>query len=230
MAGILLTGQVGPPVVADGATPPFRQGRSAEQIIQQLHGRFYEQNLRGNLFMGGMTFTSISAATFSFISTQGATSTPIIGLWNPLTSKVNLTVLQATLNAAITAATNTGLGGLVWVGSVNNAAITTGTQGINCATLAAGGTGKFYPGTALTGLTNNLALLRGSPLCSGSASSFSFVGTAVGQVTAAGGLTIEPIEGGIIVPPGGVLALMATATPVAHSATSGIIWEETPIN
>jgi len=30
-------------------------------------------------------------------------------------------------------------------------------------------------------------------------------------------------------PPGGVLALFATTTPVAHSAASMIVWEEVPI-
>jgi len=38
--------------------------------------------------------------------------------------------------------------------------------------------------------------------------------------------SIEYIEGAIIVPPGGVLALLATTTPVAHSAASGLLWEE----
>ena len=32
-----------------------------------------------------------------------------------------------------------------------------------------------------------------------------------------------------IAPPGGVLALLATTTPVAHSASSGLVWEEVPL-
>ena len=40
---------------------------------------------------------------------------------------------------------------------------------------------------------------------------------------------IEQIDGAVIVPPGGVLALLATATGVAHSAVSSLLWEEVPL-
>jgi hypothetical protein len=37
---------------------------------------------------------------------------------------------------------------------------------------------------------------------------------------------VENFDGSLIVPPGGVLALMAVTTPVAQSAVAGIVWEE----
>ena len=39
----------------------------------------------------------------------------------------------------------------------------------------------------------------------------------------------ENFDGSLIIPPGYVLALMATTTPVAHSAVSNILWEEVPL-
>lgn len=50
-------GQVGPQIVTDGAFNEFRLGKTAEQVVQELHGRFYEQNYRGVLFSGGMNLT-----------------------------------------------------------------------------------------------------------------------------------------------------------------------------
>jgi hypothetical protein len=77
----------------------------------------------------------------------------------------------------------------------------------------------------LTGLTNNLVVRGASALGGGSSANFSFVGTAVGQATS-NVPSVENIDGGIIVPPGSVLALLATTTPVAHSAAGMLLWEE----
>ena len=40
---------------------------------------------------------------------------------------------------------------------------------------------------------------------------------------------IDLIDGAFVVPPGGVLALLATGTPVAISAASSLLWEEIPV-
>jgi hypothetical protein len=178
------------------------------------------------LYSGGMTLTSISNATFT-TGTLGATCTPIIGLWNPANSNRYLVVLQAILGVTITALQATGGGPFVWASSIGNAAISTGIVPTNRRTLAAAGSvGKVYAGTALTGLTNNLAVIAGSALIGGSASNAAFLATAVAMQAAQGGVSVENFDGSIIVPPGGVLALLATTTPVAHSAASAILFEE----
>src|SRR5712691_5749074 len=100
---------VGAQSVGDGTFPTARGGKTGETIVTELHGRFYEQNYRTGLYSGGMTLTSISNVTFT-TGTLGATCTPVIGLWNPSTSPVNLIILQAMLGVTITAATKTGGG------------------------------------------------------------------------------------------------------------------------
>lgn len=40
--------------------------------------------------------------------------------------------------------------------------------------------------------------------------------------------SVDNIDGSIIVPQGGVLALLCTTTPVAVSAAVSLIWEEIP--
>ena len=46
----LIEGQVGPQTAFDGMETPPRLGKSAEQIVTELHGRYYEQVYRGNVF------------------------------------------------------------------------------------------------------------------------------------------------------------------------------------
>lgn len=212
----------------DSGKIPARAGRQGDAIISQLHGRNYEQNYRGNVYAGGMLLTSISNVIWTSATTD-ATAKPIVGLWNPLNSGYNAVILKAMLGVTMTAATNTGAGPYVWMKATGEAAISTGTTPVNLKTLAsAGSVMKDMSGIALTGKVNALALLRGSHLSGGSSANFSFVGTAVGQATPQFS-AVELVDGDIIVPPGGVIGLFATTTPVAHSAASGLVWEEVPV-
>lgn len=237
------SGQVGPQVAAssDGTNPLFRQGRQQDVIVSELHGRFYEQTFRGNVYSTGMQLTSISNATFTTATglsgTLGtaATATPIVGFWNPssVASGFNAVVLQASLGVVVTNATSTGCGGFIWAVFAGNTAggISVGSQAtpVNRKTLLASGSQmKGLSGLALTGLAATGLFLSASSLGGGSAVNFSFVGTAVGDVTIGSQFT-ENIDGSIIVPPGGVLALFCSTTPVAHSAVSSVTWEEVPV-
>jgi hypothetical protein len=220
---------VGERNVADGATIDARGGKQGEQLASDLHGRFYEQAYRGNLFTAGMITTSISNVTFT-VATTGATATPIIGLYNPSGSGVNAVLLQATLAATITAVgAATGCGGFTWMASALAGPISTGIIPFRTNGLTANGSAcKAMAGTALTGLTGTLALLRGSSLGGGSVVNASFTATAVAMQTVHIG-SAENLDGSIIVPPNAVIGLFANTTPVAHSATSGLLWEEVPV-
>jgi len=230
MAGLVIAGQSGVQALTDGVSTPPRLIRTGEFGFSEIHGRFYEQNYRANLYANGITtLTSINAATFTS-ATTGATATPIVGVWNPATSSVNVIVLQAVVGFTLTAATVTGGAPFVWLASVGNSAITTGVAPWNRKTLAqTGSQAKGVSGVALTGLTNTLSVMFGSAITGGASGNFSFVGTAAGDTTIHAGTTCENLDGSIIVPPGGVLGLFATTTPVAHSVTSSIFWEEVPL-
>lgn len=225
-----IEGHVGPASAPDGVNLPQRLGRQGDCIASELHGRFYEQTFRGNIFTAGISvLASISNATFT-VATTGATATPVIGVYNPLSSPVNLVILQAQLAVIMTALQATGTGGFVWMASVGNNAITTGAAPFNAKTLNASGSyAKNMSGVACTGMTGTLAAIRGSILAGGSAYNASLLGTAAGFGTILIGAK-EDLDGSFIVPPGGVLALMASTTPVAHSAVSGLVWEEVPVS
>lgn len=226
---IEIAGHVGPSSVGDGVSIGVRMGRQADLIVSEYHPQFYETNFRGNLYSGGMTTTAINNATFTS-ATTGATATPIAGLWNPMSSGVNLVMVQAVLGVTLTALTATGGGPFVWMVSTGNSAITTGAAPLNRKTLLTGGSyTKNLCGAACTGMTGALSIIGCSLLAGGAAYNISNISTAAGFMT--GFVAYDEIfNGDLIVPPGGVIALMATTTPVAHSASSKLIWEEVPVS
>ena len=201
----------------------LRTGWTGEQITGDGHARFREATGRGNVFSGGMTTTSISSVLFT-------TATPVIGLWNPLSSDKVLSVLQARLCAILTALQCTGGGSFIWCTHTQQAAITTGLTPINRKTLvAAGSTAKVFASTALTGLVGSMTVRETAGLHGASNYTASLLGTAAGFMPPASPASIENIDGAWEIPPGGVLALLCTTTPVAVSAASAILWEEIPI-
>jgi hypothetical protein len=231
-----LQGQVGPQVLSDGTLANVRIDKQGSSNVSELHGRFYEQTYRGNIFSGGMQITSISNATFTTADAlnstlaTAATSTPIIGLWNPLTSGVNAEILQATLNLAITVLTATPPGPLVWCVYLGQSAlISTALNPINRKTFASPGGAlcRNLAGVALTGLNNIGQFLAasafGTPLMD-----ISETQTAAGFLTSTG-TTVENIDGSIVVPPGGILGLFGSVTPIAISAAGSLLWGEVAV-
>lgn len=231
--------QTGASYSQQGSFANLRGGKQGDGIFSELHGRFYEQNYNGNVFTSGLGSTSGSTAItnatytvadgFSATLATAATATPILGIWNPTSSNVNAVILQASLTAYLTALQTTGGGGLVWGVSTNNAVISTGNTPFNRKTLSQTGSQcKGMCGVALTGLSNVFAFLTGSILTAGGNLAASTLQTAVGLMPAATGV-IENFDGNLIVPPGAVLALFATTTPVAVNATGSLLWEEVPV-
>jgi hypothetical protein len=158
---MLLQGQVGVQLSQDGSIPAIRQGRQGDAMVSELHGRFYEQCVRGYLFSAGSSTTALSANTI----TLTATTTPIVGVWNPSTSSSNLVILQAMIQVSVQAASSTTPGSFVWASSTGNTGVlSAGVAPFNRKTLAsAGSAGKaFNGGAALTGLSNNLVIFEGA--------------------------------------------------------------------
>jgi hypothetical protein len=220
----LLQSVVGPQTVQDGATVNLRTSKGGDLIVSELHGRFYEQNYRGNLYGNAINaLTALSANTI----TLTATTTPILGVWNPLSSGVNLVILQAALAAGINNTAATGPGAFVWATSTGNAAISTGSVPFNHKTLtAAGSQAKGMAFIALTGLTNNLVVQEGSDFPVPTIITTTAVPTTVQTPTTP---FVSNIDGAFIVPPGGVLALLNTVSTTTISVGGRLMWEEVPV-
>lgn len=223
---MLIQGIPGSQSLSDGSYGNARIGKTGELIKSDLHGRFYEQAYRGNLFTFGKSDTALVAV--NAIATTGATAKPVIGVYNPSASGKNLVLLQAIVLASTIGATATNPAGLHWVSSVGNAAISTGSTPINCSSLAASGSvaKAFAMTTALTGLTNVLTYLRASSIGAG----LNAAGPAT-AITQAQGLSIENLDGQIIVPPGGIVGLQVGVDVSAQASnySVGLLWEEVPV-
>jgi hypothetical protein len=222
--------QVGPIAttasIAPGTVAAMRSGNLGDVIVSELHGRFYEQAYRGNVYTGGINaLTALSANTI----TLTATTTPILGVWNNLSNSVNLVILQASLQIVPNNLTSGAApGALVWAASTSNGAISTGNAPINVKTLTASGSqAKFFtPSVALTALTNNLVIIAGADIPSPSGLTYTTLGsTAI--IPPVGG--VQNFDGGLIVPPGGVLALLNTVSSTTFSVYGRITWEEVPV-
>lgn len=88
---VTMAGQVGPSNPTDGTIDqPFRQGRTGEQVVTELHGKYYEQASRGRGFFGSSASGGIALIV---PATGGGHPT----LWNPLGSGVNVSILRLEL-------------------------------------------------------------------------------------------------------------------------------------
>ena len=219
-----IQGNVGLQNQADGAFVTARYGKQGEQIVTQLHGRFYEQALRGNVFGNGtLALTALSANTISL----SATTTPILGVYNPLGSGVNAVILQAQLAAGANNTNTVGAGIFVWATSTGNTAVSTGA--VPFAHLIGGAASKCkgLAFVALTGITTNLvaqlAADFSTPTIITTATMPATVQTPTVSIT-------QNLEGAIIVPPGGVLALLNTVSTTTVSVHGRLMWEEVPIS
>lgn len=220
-----IAGQVGPQVLQDGALVVPRLGRTGETVLQQLHGRFYEQNYRGNVYSANCGVTALSATTITLTNT----STPILGVWNPSTSTVNAVLLFANIMTVFnTWTTPTGPGALLWATSTGNTAISTGSSPLNRKSLASAGSQckAFNGGTALTGLTNNLTIqgaLNAPGIQGVGAYGTPSAPTAVQFTTLTGQ---HFFEGAVIIPPGGVFSIVNQISTTTSSAAGDLVWEE----
>lgn len=215
-----------PSAGASNAVLNGRSGQLGDMIVSQLHPRYYESNYRSNIYFGGHgSLIALSANTI----TLTATTTPIIGVWNPSSNTNNLVLTTASLQVVANNLTSgAGPGVFVWAISNSNGAISTGSNPFNAKTLLqSGSSAKFFAGNvALTGLTNNLAIVRGAAFSSPSGLTYTTLASTA-LLPSYGGT--ENFEGSLIIPPGSVLALLNTTSSTVFSAVASITWEEVPV-
>ena len=223
----ILQNIVGQPSAAgNNAIINGRAGQLGDVIVSELHGSYYETNYRGNMYFTGHTsLAAFSANTISLTST----TTPILGVWNPASNTNNLVMTQAMLSVVANNLTSgAGPGVFVWAISLGNGAISTGAAPFNAKTLLQSGSNArgFAGSTALTGLTNNLTIVAGANIAAPSGLTYT---TLASTALLPGYTGMETFDGSIIVPPGGVLALLNTTSSTVFSAVGRLTWEEVPV-
>jgi hypothetical protein len=116
---VIIQGRVGDISVGDGATPALRLGRDGNLIMSELHGRYFEQSFRGNLFVACQT----AGVTIAIV----AGTAPSFSLFNPASSGVYLSVVRWEMVLTVAAATPVIGAYMLTVNTNPIAAATTGT-------------------------------------------------------------------------------------------------------
>lgn len=195
----------------DGTTTQaFLQGKQGELLDAKLHGDFYTQAYRGNLFFG----TTATAGTTIPIQASGLAST--FTLYNPASSGKILELVSYTVafEAATTVVSDVSLYFQAQIGTVN--AILSSLTALTTRPALLGGSfasqAALYSAATFTG-----ALVKGPTL---------FGPTAVTSTQM--GPTEYLFNGRILVPPGVAVTTAGNAAQ-ASAASQTLFWIENPI-
>ncbi len=204
-------GVVGPQSLQDGAQAQPRLGKTAEQVVQTLHGALYEVVKRGSVFIASTGVAGVAPGT-------ALSTTPPFTLYNPVNSGVDLVVLLATLGYI----SGTLGAGTVFLGVNSNANQAAPSGGTSIVPLSArtlgsgGGQGQVFQGATLAAAPSVLRPL--------------FNLTALLASTAVQPYAVtEDLRGSIIIPQGAALSMQAVAAAgTSPLVVLGMQWEEVP--
>jgi hypothetical protein len=214
MAQQQITGQVGQtgPITSGAPGIPIRQGNYGEVVVTELHGRYYENSIRGNVFCACQT----AAAAAIALAAGGATLT----LSNPNNSQKNLILQEIVLTIeAQTAATQQVS---FYIGGAVMGATQTYTTKLNPYSNIVVGTAAAPTGIPAVSTTFSNTAVPYRYVCS-----ISQAATATTGVTTVCSVK-DDIGGAIIIPPGSYIGVygLSGGTLANASIASSIVWAE----
>ena len=206
----LAQGQVGVQVNNDGNNPTnLRMTKLAALVVQELHGRYYEQAYRRNIY---------SAAALGQTTSVGAATTVVgLTLSNPIGSPVNLVLNKVGYSFIVAFAAGSVVG--LQAGYSGSTGVTHTTPVTPRSTListASAGIG-LADSTCTVPVAPTLQLIFDSGL--------------TGAITTApsGVQGLIDVEGSIIIAPGGYVSTYTSTASGAAGASFSFQWEETPV-
>lgn len=195
---------VGPQNGADGAVVAQRAGKMGDAIFSELHGRYYEQAYRKNLF-----FSTSLAQTLSVVGT--AMTGHIIYNGN---TGMNLSLQKIFLQVSVSSATMTGIGLAYAVQSAAPTGLTVASASGSAILGVTTSQSKAYIAATITSPLTQMILAHN---------------TAAINTVGVDQLVID-LEGSIVVPPNSVICLSALgAASAASGVSSTIMYEEVAI-
>lgn len=207
---MLSQGQVGPTFSADGVQSALRTGKTGEQVVGQLHPRYYEATYRQGTFQAANQAGQVTTVGLATTYTGLCVSNPVGNTKNLVLTKVTAAFPVAPA-AALAVGLMTGYNGATNV--THTTPVTPKSQFVGT-------------GAAATALADSSATLPTAPLVN---TIFGFVGTAaVTAVNAVPGFSVD-MEGSVVVPPGGYAAIYTSAASGAAGMFASIQWEEVPV-
>lgn len=213
---------VGPQMAADGSTPATapRQGKSAEAIVGQAHGKYYEATSRGKVYSGANGSTGRAPGTALGVS-------PSILLYNPAGSNTRLAILKV----------STGLiSGTMGAGTLFHCGFSlSGPLGSQAGVAPVVGSGASITpscldvgsGSGSVATAFSLGTLNANPVI---LYPFLTISQEVVATTAlAPDMTMEDVDGLIVLESGGGWCLEGVAAAgTSPLVSSAVVWEEIP--
>lgn len=210
---MIIQGQVGPSAttasLAPSSQPVMRLGNMGDQIVSELHGKYYETTYRRNMFFGGIVGQTTTVGL--------ATTYTGLCLSNPIGSPVNIVITQAgyAFLVAFAAASSVGI-----MTGYNSGTNVTHTTPVTVRSQFVG------IGQAGVGLLDSASTLPTAP----------FINTVFGAGLT-GAITTTPfgvgglvdINGMIILPPGAYAAFYTSTASGTNSSSFSFSWEEIPV-
>lgn len=199
---------VGPRTLADGAESPFRSIRDGGLVTQDAHGRYYETVKRDRCFL---------AATAAVVTTTVGLATTYTGLVvsNPITSTVDMVLLQASMMQSVIQSANP-----------EAFAIATGflsTTNVTHTTPVAPRAALIGSSSTPNGLADVAATLPVAPLYS-----MFVTNTGSATVNSTGNLVVD-LGGSIILKPGAFACWVTPAQASVNGMWFSFLWEEVPV-
>jgi len=216
---MIIQGQVRNPntsVATDGVSYDALQGKQGELIVSDLHGKYFTQSYRGNLFVMNVTATAIPVTT---------TTAPTFALWNPQGNMKLANIVKLSLGYVVTTST---AGNILWsyqlgVGANVGTAAPITAYAAGTATnlnIGSGVVTTMKPGIATITLTAAGTVLR--------ATGFSQLVTTPATAYLPWVTWNDEPDGTLIVPPGCIIYLTASVA-TASTYTCSMVWEEVPL-
>jgi len=192
---------VGPQILADGNIARLRQSKGGELIVSELHGKFFEQNYRGNLFHATVGTAGVALAV--------AGTTAGIALANPAGSGRLVSLVRVTFGL---------VSGTLVVGTI--------MHGVNTNLIAAPVTGTALvpiPGRIGSGFQPSAKAFVTATLPVAQTPLRPFANKAA---TPPFGLYSEDVDGQMILEQGATWSLFVVGADTTPLEIVGVTWEE----
>lgn len=196
--------QVGKQTNSNGANPTVRANAEGDIVISENFGRYCQKTLEGDAYVISTPSAGVTLTIPNTAFTLGSSSIPIITIVNGGTRNISINKLMISTVSGPPAA------GTWWwaaaVGQTPSAFLSLSSSGFNTKTWVTttdlGASARIGIGQGLTGLNGSLSLVR--------------IAGNLDTVTAGLGTYIEEIAGSIIIPPNGLIGLLAPAVGTNH--------------
>jgi hypothetical protein len=177
-------------------------GKQGDEVVSELHGKFYTASYRGRVFFGSVTGVTVPAVTSGLVS--------VCSLYNPPNSNVNLELIATTVGFT-SATTVLDQIGWYWQGGSTFTVPTSITAGTPASGMLNGGKGV---GQFLTAATHT-----GTPAL------LDYIVNMLTTSTVPPGASFKTrYDGEIILPPGSIISLAGSTAAWTSSHTDVITW------